>query len=162
MQDQSDCLPIMQAQSLLKLYSSVAILEGLKSTTTCYPEVIQVVCRCHLPPVPCSERRHTEPGFNSSCQQCLAERAEARVAGFSQCQGEPGFCQELEGGDYREEGQLSLAASMLSTKVNCLNSICFDNFKWIWNSCMQMPFGVFNMGMWEYICDLSGWAAQLL
>ena len=51
------------------------------------------------------------------------------MAGFSQCQGESGFCQEVEGGDYREEGQLSLAASMLSTKVNLQKDICFDNFK---------------------------------
>jgi len=85
-----------------------------------------------LPTVPCSSQQQPgqnapELGFNSSCQQCLAEREEAR-GGF---QGETSFCPETEVQQYKgreyspereERGQLSMATSILSTKAlveNC-------------------------------------------
>ena len=68
--------------------------------------------RCHL--ANCPELPSSEPGFNSSCQQCLAERAEMEERGR---RAETSFSPEARG--HYTDGVMmdsSLSASVLSTK----------------------------------------------
>ena len=84
--------------------------------TSATPTMVQCSdARCHL--ANCPELPASEPGFNSSCQQCLAERAELEAG---QMQAETSFSPEAgdRRGRYSEGGMMnsSLSASVLSTK----------------------------------------------
>lgn len=73
--------------------------------------------RCHL--ANCPELPASEPGFNSSCQQCLAEREmEDRDRGRAETSFSP-EAGDIRRGHYPEAGLMmdsSLSASVLSTK----------------------------------------------